>query len=382
MSGHKTNRRNFLKCSLLGTGLLLTGQSRAASKSLFSASPLLPGSELSRVEARYYEKLPDREIKCNLCPRFCQLGDKERGFCGVRENQNGRYYTLVYGKVASLNVDPIEKKPFFHFLPGSLAFSLATAGCNLSCRFCQNWEISQMRPEQVRNVNMPPEAVVAAAENQACPVIAYTYSEPVIFYEFMYDTSLQARRKGIRNTVVSAGYINPQPLADLLKVVDAIKIDLKAYNQDFYRQYVRGELQPVLETIKQIARSSVWLEIVYLVIPTLNDNPDEIRNMCRWLKSEIGPDYPLHFSRFHPMYLIKNLPPTPVSTLEKLRQIALEEGLRYVYVGNVPGHPGENTYCPNCGKLIIGRYGYTVTKNEIKKGQCRFCGQKIPGVWS
>jgi len=381
MSG-EINRRKFLKCSLLGSSLFLTGKSQGHSVPLFSASPLSKSSEISRVEARYYEKLPDREIKCHLCPRLCQLGDKERGFCGVRENQDGRYYTLVYGKVASLNVDPIEKKPFFHFLPGSQAFSLATAGCNLSCRFCQNWEISQMRPEQVRNINLPPDAVVTSAENQGCPVIAYTYSEPVIFYEFMYDTSLQARRKGLKNVVVSAGYITSQPLADLLKVVDAIKIDLKAFNQDFYHQYVRGELQPVLDTIKQIASSPVWLEIVYLVIPTLNDNPDEIRKMCQWLKTEIGPDYPLHFSRFHPMYLIKNLPPTPVSTLERLRQIALEEGLHYVYLGNVPGHPGESTYCPNCGKLIVERYGYTINKNEISKGKCRFCGQKIPGVWS
>lgn len=375
-------RRDFLKFSLVGSSLFLAGKNPAPSWPLFSSPPLSEGAELSWVEARYYEKLPDREIKCQLCPRFCQLGDKERGFCGVRENKDGRYYTLVYGKVASLNVDPIEKKPFFHFLPGSQALSLATAGCNLSCRFCQNWEISQMRPEQVRNINLPPEAVVTTAENQGCPVIAYTYSEPVIFYEFMYDTSLLARRKGLKNVVVSAGYINPQPLADLLKVVEAVKIDLKAFNQDFYHQYVRGELQPVLETIKQIARSPVWLEIVYLVIPTLNDNPEEIRKMCRWLKTEIGPDYPLHFSRFHPMYLIKNLPPTPVSTLEKLRQIALEEGLHYVYVGNVPGHPGESTYCPNCGKLIIERYGYTINKIEISKGKCRFCGQKIAGVWS
>ncbi len=375
-------RRDFLKFSLVGSSLFLAGKNPAPSWPLFSSPPLSEGAELSWVEARYYEKLPDREIKCQLCPRFCQLGDKERGFCGVRENKDGRYYTLVYGKVASLNVDPIEKKPFFHFLPGSQALSLATAGCNLSCRFCQNWEISQMRPEQVRNINLPPEAVVTTAENQGCPVIAYTYSEPVIFYEFMYDTSLLARRKGLKNVVVSAGYINPQPLADLLKVVEAVKIDLKAFNQDFYHQYVRGELQPVLETIKQIARSPVWLEIVYLVIPTLNDNPEEIRKMCRWLKTEIGPDYPLHFSRFHPMYLIKNLPPTPVSTLEKLRQIALEEGLHYVYVGNVPGHPGESTYCPNCGKLIIERYGYTINKIEISKGKCHFCGQKIAGVWS
>lgn len=376
------DRRDFLKCSLAGCSLFLVGKAHGLSTPLSLSALAAPPSQLSRVEARYYQKLPDREIKCDLCPRFCQLGDKERGFCGVRENQDGKYYTLVYGKVASLNVDPIEKKPFFHFLPGSEAFSLATAGCNLSCKFCQNWEISQMRPEQVRNIHLPPEAVVETAEKYNCPVIAYTYSEPVIFYEFMYDTCLLARRRGIKNVVVSAGYINPEPLADLMKVVEAIKIDLKAFTQDFYTNYVRGELQPVLKTIKQIAKSKTWLEIVYLVIPTLNDNPEDIRKMSRWLKAEIGPDYPIHFSRFHPMYLIKNLPPTPVSTLEKLREIALEEGLHYVYVGNVPGHPGENTYCPNCGKVIIERYGYTIKKKELSGNKCRYCGQVIPGVWS
>lgn len=374
------DRRDFLRCSISCSSLLwLSGLS--PSTSLF---PVIgsPGAGLSRVEARYYRKLPDREIRCDLCPRFCQLGDRERGFCGVRENQNGKYYTLVYGQVASLNVDPIEKKPFFHFLPGSEAFSLATAGCNLSCKFCQNWEISQMRPEQVRNIYLPPESLVDSCLRYNCPVIAYTYTEPVIFFEYMYDSSLLARKKGLKNVVVTAGYINPEPLAELLRVVEAIKVDLKAFNQNFYTEYVRGQLQPVLDTIKQIARSGCWLEIVYLVIPTLNDHPEEIREMCRWLKNEIGPDFPLHFSRFHPMYLLKNLPPTPVSTLERLREIALAEGLHYVYVGNVPGHPGENTFCPKCGKLIIERYGYIIRKKELRGNKCRYCGQVIAGVWS
>ncbi len=373
------DRRDFLKISISGCALgLLSGYPGFPG---YSRSPLAP-DRLSHVEARYYQKLPDREIRCDLCPRFCQLGDRERGFCGVRENQGGKYYTLVYGHVASLNVDPIEKKPFFHFLPGSEAFSLATAGCNLNCKFCQNWEISQMRPEQVKNIYLPPESVVATCEKYNCPVIAYTYTEPVVFFEYMYDCSLLARKKGIRNVVVTAGYINPQPLSDLCRLVDAIKVDLKAFNQNFYTEYVRGQLQPVLEAIKQIARSKIWLEIVYLVIPTLNDRPEEIKEMCRYLKNEIGPDYPIHFSRFHPMYLLKNLPPTPVTTLEKLREIALNEGLRYVYIGNVPGHPGENTYCPGCGRVIIERYGYVIRKKEMSGSKCRFCGREIAGVWS
>jgi len=375
------DRREFLKISLAGSGLFFCPVMSGLQDGLFSATPVY-SSTMSKVEARYYAKLPDREIRCDLCPRYCQLGDKERGFCGVRENQGGRYYTLVYGKVASLNVDPIEKKPFFHFLPGSETFSIATAGCNFSCKFCQNWEISQMRPEQVRNINLPPQVVVATAIEYRCPVVAYTYTEPVVFFEFMYDTCVLARRNGLKNAVVTAGFINPEPLEDLLKVVDAIKVDLKAFNQKFYTNYVKGELKPVLETIRRIVRAGAWLEIVYLVIPSLNDDPNEIKQMSRWLKQEIGPDYPIHFSRFHPMYLIKNLPPTPISTLEKLREIALAEGLNYVYVGNVPGHPGENTYCPKCGKLVIERYGYTIKKKELSKGQCRHCGQTIAGVWS
>jgi len=339
-------------------------------------------ANLSKVEARHYRKLPDREVECRLCPRNCRLGDKERGYCGARENMDGTYYTLVYGKACSLNADPIEKKPFFHFLPGTSALSIATAGCNVNCKFCQNWEISQVRPEQVRSIDLPPEEVVNLARRYNCPSIAYTYSEPVIFYEYMMDTAQAGRKQGLRSVVVTGGHINPEPLADLVKAVDAIKVDLKAFSQEFYTEQVRGTLQPVLEAIKAIHNSRAWLEIVYLVIPTLNDDQAEIRRMCRWILKEIGPDVPLHFSRFHPMYLLKNLPPTPLSTLEKARAAALQEGLHYVYIGNVPGHEAENTYCPNCKNLIIQRVGYDVQKIELSSGRCRFCRQTIPGIWA
>ncbi len=337
---------------------------------------------LSRVEARYYRKLPDREIECELCPRVCRLGDKERGYCGVRENQGGTYYTLVYAKACSLNVDPIEKKPFFHFLPGTRALSLATAGCNVNCRFCQNWEISQVRPEQVENVDMPPGTVAALAARYGCPSIAYTYTEPVVFFEYMYDTAVEARARGVRSAVVTGGHIMPGPLKDLIGVVDAIKVDLKGYSADFYANYVRGQLATVLETIRSVAKSKAWLEIVYLVIPTLNDSTADIREMSRWVKNEVGDRVPLHFSRFQPLYLVKNLPPTPVSTLEKARDIALEEGLRFVYVGNVPGHPGEDTACPNCGKIVVERTGFKLDSLRLKGGKCEFCGTPVPGVWA
>lgn len=339
-------------------------------------------TNLSKVEARYYEKHPDREIECTLCPRKCKLGDKERGYCGVRENIGGTYYTLVYGKACAVHIDPIEKKPFFHFLPASSAFSIASAGCNVNCKFCQNWEISQVRPEQIRHLDFPPESVAQAAETNRCSVIAYTYSEPVVFYEYMYDTSLEAHKKGIRNVVVTGGHINAEPLVELLKVVDAVKVDLKSFNQEFYAEYVRGELQPVLDAIKLIAQSKVWLEIVYLVIPTLNDKAEDIRRLAQWIMKEIGPEVPLHFSRFHPMYLMKNLPPTPVSTLEQVHQVATDEGLRYVYIGNVAGHKYENTFCPNCKKMIIKRTVFQIEQIDIEKGKCRFCGNKIPGVWT
>lgn len=340
------------------------------------------GAGLSRVEARYYKKLPDREIKCQLCPRACRLGDKERGYCGVRENEGGTYYSLVYGKVCSLNVDPIEKKPFFHFLPGTGALSMAAAGCNVNCRFCQNWEVSQVRPEQVDHYDLPPEAAVGRAAANRCPSIAYTYTEPIVYFEYMYDTAVAARRKKIRSVVVTAGHVNEAPLRDLLEVVDAVKVDLKGFTQDFYSTYVRGELKTVLDTIRAVGKSGVWLEIVYLVIPTLNDRAADIRDMARWVRGEVGVNVPVHFSRFQPLYLLKNLPPTPVATLEEARETALSEGLRFVYIGNVPGHPGESTYCPGCGKVVIRRIGYRIDALHLEAGRCTFCGAALPGVWT
>jgi pyruvate formate lyase activating enzyme len=373
------NRRRFLGTTGAAAGLAVAGGFGPALEGFYAFGQ---APNLSRVEARYYKKLPDREIECELCPRRCRLGDKERGYCGVRENIGGTYYSLVYGKACSMNVDPIEKKPFFHLLPGTKAFSFATAGCNVNCKFCQNWEISQVRPEQVRHVDLAPETAVAAAGDNGCRSIAYTYSEPTVFYEYMYDTAVLARRSRIKSAVVSGGHINPEPLEALTKVVDAIKIDLKAFNQEFYKTYVRGSLEPVLEAIKLIARSPAWLEVVYLVIPELNDDPAEVGKMAAWLAREAGPDVPLHFTRFFPQYLMKNLPPTPISTLEALRRTALGEGLRYVYVGNIPGHEGESTYCPKCRKTLIRRNGYEIVENVLSKGACPACRTPIPGIWA
>ena len=333
------------------------------------------------VEARFYEKLPYKKIKCKLCPRECVIDDCERGYCGVRENRGGVYYTLVYARVCAAHVDPVEKKPFFHFLPGTLAFSVATAGCNVNCKMCQNWDISQVRPEQVRSTYLPPRNLAGLARQNRCSSIAYTYSEPVVFYEYMADSAQAAREAGVRSVVVTGGYIQPDPLQRLCRQVDAIKVDLKAFSHKFYRDVVNGELKPVLEALVTIHKQAVWNEIVYLVIPGLNDSEQEFKGLARWIKAELGLDVPLHFTRFHPEYLLKNLPPTPLETLERAKAVADSEGLHYVYLGNIPGHPAENTYCPKCRRPVVERAGFTVKAVHLRKGKCRNCQQTIPGVW-
>jgi len=320
-------------------------------------------------------------VRCNLCPHRCIIADGERGICRVRENRGGRLYSMVYGNPCAVHIDPIEKKPFYHFLPTIAAFSLATAGCNMRCLYCQNWRISQSPPEETDNYSLSPEDVVRSAQEYQAPVVAYTYSEPMVFYEYMLATARLARESGLRNVVISAGFINPEPLRELCAAVDAIKIDLKGYDEDFYRQVCGAELGPVLEAIRTVYESGTHLEIVNLVLPTLNDSLDQLRELARWVARELSPDVPLHFSRFSPLYKLKNLPPTPVETLERAHEIALEEGVRFVYVGNVPGHPGNHTYCPACGEVLIERRGFSVVEYHIENGACGFCGEPIPGVW-
>ena len=320
-------------------------------------------------------------VQCALCPHRCIIADGERGLCRVRENRGGRLYSMVFGNPCAVHVDPIEKKPFYHYLPTAAAFSLATAGCNLRCLYCQNWSISQVPPEETRNADLPPEQVVAYAQQSSAPVIAYTYSEPTAFYEYMLATSRLAREAGLRNVVVSAGFFSPEPLQELCAAVDAIKIDLKGYDEDFYREVCGAELGPVLEAIRIIYEAGIHLEIVNLVVPTLNDSLDQLRALANWVARDLSPDIPVHFSRFHPQYKLTNLPPTPVETLDRARQVALDEGVRFVYVGNVPGHPGNHTYCPNCGRIIIARQGFTVVEYHLDRGICAYCEEPIPGVW-
>jgi len=380
----KIDRRKFIKCSLAAAGCTL------APKFLTESNPLnfIPeayaqtrATDLSRVEAMYYKKLDYKEVECELCPRKCKVGNKERGYCGVRENEEGTYYTLVHSRVCSAGVDPIEKKPFFHYLPGTKSFSIATAGCNMNCKFCQNWQISQVRPEQVDNYYLPPEAVARYAKDNNCVSIAYTYSEPIVFYEYMLDCAKKGHELGIKSVVVTAGYIEHDPLVELCRNLDAVKVDFKGFTEKYYKEVCSCELKPIMDVLVDLKKIGIWYELVYLMVPTLNDDMKDIKRMCEWMKADLGTDVPLHFTRFHPMYLLKNLPPTPVSSLEKAHQIALETGLNYVYVGNVPGHQAENTYCHKCKEIVVGRIGYTITQMNILDGKCKFCGQKIPGVW-
>lgn len=330
--------------------------------------------------AKYYEKLSGKMVQCSLCPNRCILSEGQIGLCKARKNIDGELYSMVYGKLSSIHVDPIEKKPFFHVLPGSKAFSISATGCNLRCSFCQNWQISQVFPWEVQSQEMTPEQVVEEAIKSNSQSIAFTYNEPTVSYEFMLDVAKLAKEKGLKTVVVSAGYINPEPLRELLPYIDAYKVDLKAFREEFYQKLTGGHLQPVLETIKTIKKSGVWLEIVNLLIPGENDSEQEIREMAKWIKENVGDDIPLHFSRFHPMYKLQNLPPTPEETVIKARKIAMEEGLKYVYTGNIVYPEGESTYCPESGEIAIGRQGYFILSNILQNGICP-TNEKIPGVW-
>jgi pyruvate formate lyase activating enzyme len=323
-----------------------------------------------------------RPVRCQLCARECLLVDGERGLCRARLNVKGELRSLVYGRPMTLHLDPIEKKPFFHFLPGRAALSFGTSGCPLRCKFCQNWELSQARPEDYDAAVVAPERLARAAVERAAPVIAFTYNEPTVFTEYLTDVARAARPLGRRCVAVSCGYMQEAPLAEMCAVLDAVKIDLKGFREGFYREVSSAELQPVLRSIRQLARSRVHLELVNLVVPTLNDAPADLAELSRWVAGEAGPDVPLHFTRFHPDYQLPDLPPTPVATLERAREAALRAGLRYVYVGNVPGHAGNNTYCPKCGRAVIERDGIFLSAIHLKDGRCPACATRIPGVWS
>lgn len=321
-------------------------------------------------------------VQCQVCPNRCVLEPGDRSVCRSKVNIGGKLYSLAYGNPCAVHIDPIEKKPLNHFYPRSLIFSIATTGCNFRCLNCQNWEISQRKPEEVRHYELFPADVVRRAKENGVPAIAYTYSEAITYYEYTYDTARLAREAGLRNVLVSNGYINEAPLVRLCKYLDGANINLKSFSDQIYRCLNGGTLKPVLDTFKTLHREGVWFEMTTLVVPTYVDDPEMIKRMCGWILKELGPDYPLHFLRFFPRYKLTRLPATPISTLEELRELALREGIHYVYVGNVPGHEGANTYCHHCHKVLIERRGYLILQDNLADGRCRFCNTPIPGRWT
>ncbi|WP_456395593.1 AmmeMemoRadiSam system radical SAM enzyme [Thermococcus sp.] len=333
-------------------------------------------------EAMYWERIGDDTVRCRLCPLNCIISEGRRGSCRVRENRGGKLYTLNYGLVSSIASDPVEKKPLFHFWPGSCALSIGTVGCNMHCRHCQNWEISQADEKFPYLQKATPESIVAIAKRYGCESIAYTYNEPTIWYEFVLDTAKLARNEGINNILVTNGYINEEPFRELAPYVDAMNIDIKAFDDIFYMKIAGVPGGEPSRKTAEIAKKEfgIHVELTYLIIPTLNDREGEFREFARWVVEELGDDTPVHFSRFFPHYRLTNLPPTPLETVERAYRIAREEGLKFVYIGNAPGHQAENTYCPKCGKPLIVRWGFEIEEYHVKDGRCEYCGEPIPVV--
>lgn len=321
-------------------------------------------------------------IRCLLCAQACDIRPGQSGKCRARANVGGELRSLVYGHPAAVHTDPIEKKPFYHFLPGTTALSFGTSGCPLRCRFCQNWELSQSTPGDLEAPYRAPAEFALAAATGGSASIAFTYNEPTVFTEYLLDVANAAQSRGVRSVMVSCGFTAEAPLADICRALAAIKIDLKGFSEDFYRRVCGAELRPVLRSIKQVAKSGRHLEIVNLVVPTLNDSDASLRGLVDWVVGELGPDVPIHFTRFYPEYQLLNLPPTPVATLARARALAMSKGIRYAYVGNIPGHAGNHTYCPGCRKVVIRRESFFVTENHVKNGACEYCKRAIAGVWT
>jgi pyruvate formate lyase activating enzyme len=371
-----SSKREFIrKCAALSAGMFCLPGTEILSDLTSEEQPAF------RREAMFQEETA-RGIMCRICPNECVLKEGELSKCNNRKVIKSKLYTLAYGNPCSANVDPIEKKPLYHFLPGTRAYSIATAGCNLVCLNCQNWTISQTSPDKTRNYNLMPDKVVSECISKSCNSIAYTYSEPVTFYEYAFDTASLAKKAGIKNIFKSNGYIYPEPLKKLCTVIDAANIDLKAFNESTYLKLSGGKLQPVLDSLKIYRDMGVWLEITNLIIPTWTDDLDQIRKLCRWLSENGFKKVPVHFSRFHPTHKLEQLPPTPVDILNKAVKIAADEGLIYIYTGNVPGSEVSDTKCPGCGSTLIVRQGYNITVNNINGGRCNKCKRLIDGVWS
>jgi pyruvate formate lyase activating enzyme len=333
-------------------------------------------------EGFLYKKINNNNVVCQICPNQCVLAPGDRSICRSKVNMNGTLYSLVYGNPCSVNIDPVEKKPLFHFLPRSKTFSIATAGCNFRCLNCQNWEISQAKPHEVRSYELFPQDVVNEAQRSGVSSIAYTYSEPVTFFEYMIDTARLARENKLHNLLISNGYINQEPLLELCKVLDGANVNLKSLSDAIYRKLNGGRLDPVLNTFKTMHEHGVHFEMTNLVVPGYTDDTEMVKQMCQWILTHLGPNYPLHFLRFFPKYKLDRLPPTPLSTLIRFRKLAMGEGVRYVYVGNVSFPEGNNTYCHSCNKLLVERIGYFIPSYHMDENRCKYCKTVIPGRWT
>ncbi|MDI6783431.1 MAG: AmmeMemoRadiSam system radical SAM enzyme [bacterium] len=375
----KLSRRHFLY-SLGG----LAATSMVESNLAFNLLTAPRGKNLPpRYEARYYKKLAQSAVLCQLCFRQCSIPTGKRGFCRNRENQQGTLYTLVYNRPCAIQIDPIEKEPAFHMLPGSTILCIGTAGCNFRCQFCHNWHMSMFTVEETDTYEITPEEIAERATRKGCRTLSFTYNEPTVFYEFMFDIVQAGRKRGLRALVHTNGAMAEEPLKDLLKYMDAVTVDFKSINPSFYRNLPENaDITPVLRNLKLIRQLKKQLELVNLVIPTWNDNMQDVEKMCSWVKENLGTDVPIHFNRFSPAYKLKNVPHTPVTTLETIYAVAKKHGLQYVYIGNVPGHKNNSTYCPKCKKLLLGRYHFSVLENNLKDGKCKFCGYPISGIWT
>jgi len=402
------DRRGFLRNILAagaGAGLscvatLLGGCAKRDEPVATSTAPGVtstPTRATGDHEARFYRRLADDAVQCELCWRRCVVRPGELGFCYNRKNVDGTYYSVVYGRAAALQIDPIEKEPAFHMLPGGTIFCTGTASCNNRCRFCQNWHLSQQTTWEVHHYDRTPDEIVAQAREGAaeayvqrpdgslgpfaCDAVSFTYNEPTVFYEFMYDIAARAKDKGMWALLHTNGGMNREPMLELLGLMDAVTVDLKAFTDEFYSKVSSARLGPVLSTLETIRGAGKHLEIVNLVIPTLNDDLDDIRRMCAWIVTNLGGDVPLHFTRFFPAYKLQRLSPTPVETLEAAAQVADAEGVQYVYIGNTPGHRRNSTFCPGCGEMLISRMHFAVIEVSLDHGKCPACGQEIPGIW-
>lgn len=345
--------------------------------------PTLTRDNPAVVDTKYWHKLDDGRVQCDLCPRECKIHPGQRGLCFVRANLDDEVVLTSYGRSTGFCVDPIEKKPLNHFLPGTPVLSFGTAGCNLFCRFCQNWDISKSKEVDIMSSTATPEMIAKAAADAGCKSVAYTYNDPVIFHEYAIDVAQACAEKGIKSVAVSAGYVMPEPRNEFYRYMDAVNIDLKAFSEDFYWKLTGSHLQNVLETLIYLKKeTNVWVEITTLLIPDKNDSEKEINELSQWVVSELGPDVPLHFSAFHPDFKMLDVPPTPKETLIRARDIAMENGVRYAYTGNVHHVEGDSTYCHQCGELLIQRDWYELTRwNLGTQGECKQCGTLCAGVF-